>query len=524
MQKSTYDFETKRKYHQKLEDFVRKFYGTRLRKKRLREGMRVACFPGHEGLEILNVYDKLGIPRENIVGIERDPQVAQQIEDLKLGIRIENMKDYEFFEKAIKDEEKFDIVNLDYQGLITDDVDYALRILIGGPVIKDRSVLATNFLGNRDGSRRKFYGDVLLTCKHTDIMKAAVVEELNGNNKKAEEIYDEFKQKEAKLDSEKISNLRSDALTIFLLNSLWEGDSNLHVPEILREVIENFDSDYNNELSNKLKKISTTREMQNFLSSREYFGLVNTFSANIDLNVKEVGKRNGFDALVVGSSSIQGFLNLQEVNPFYAAAVRRGKYVSDSGAPMHFDFIYAKRINDEVSALNCAKVIFDYESNGLLLRLPENRREYVELCLELGKLFKKVKYTKAESLPEREFLGSSYKPKEINVNNIDGIEKISDTDVKLLLEAGCTPKEIIECYSGFTIDELIDLSQPKKQVINTKEEAYIAIKKLREEYGAVDSNLVREYYDTSAIDKSIPAYVAHDTMRQQKLGIISSNP
>ena len=37
----------------------------------------VLCFPGVDTTEIEEVYDPLGIPRENIIGLERDPEIAK---------------------------------------------------------------------------------------------------------------------------------------------------------------------------------------------------------------------------------------------------------------------------------------------------------------------------------------------------------------------------------------------------------------------------------------------------------------
>lgn len=116
-------------------------------------------------------------------------------------------------------------------------------------------------------------------------------------------------------------------------------------------------------------------------------------------------------------------------------------------------------------------------------------------------------------LPEREFLGSSYKPKsKIKENNL---EQIMAEEAKLLLYSGCTPEEINKCYSGFSIDDLVQMQAPIKKRIGSKEEAYLAIAELRKKDGRVAVGLIREAYDVeeSISDGSLKAYIAHDTMK-----------
>ncbi len=72
----------------------------------------VLCFPGINATEIYQVYDPLGIPRENITGIERDSQVAKELERKRLGIRVVNQS----IEDFVREQEtiNFNVVSLDY--------------------------------------------------------------------------------------------------------------------------------------------------------------------------------------------------------------------------------------------------------------------------------------------------------------------------------------------------------------------------------------------------------------------------
>lgn len=79
--------------------------------------IRVLCFPGIDATEIFQVYDSLGIPRSNIVGVEREAEIADKIGAKDLGIRLERttLEDYVASQSQID----FDIVSLDYTGPVS---------------------------------------------------------------------------------------------------------------------------------------------------------------------------------------------------------------------------------------------------------------------------------------------------------------------------------------------------------------------------------------------------------------------
>jgi len=76
--------------------------------------VRVLCFPGIDAEEIFQVYDQLKIPRGNIVGVEREPEIAEVLENKNLGIKVvrSSIEDY----VAGQDNLIFDVVSLDYTG------------------------------------------------------------------------------------------------------------------------------------------------------------------------------------------------------------------------------------------------------------------------------------------------------------------------------------------------------------------------------------------------------------------------
>src|SRR3989344_1300766 len=76
--------------------------------------LKVLCFPGIDAQEVFEVYDPLNIPRQNIVGIEREPSIASELERKKLGIQVirSTLEDYVTNQRDID----FDVISLDFIG------------------------------------------------------------------------------------------------------------------------------------------------------------------------------------------------------------------------------------------------------------------------------------------------------------------------------------------------------------------------------------------------------------------------
>ncbi|MEK6898776.1 MAG: hypothetical protein AABW79_01630 [Nanoarchaeota archaeon] len=131
----------------------------------------VLCFPGIDAAEIHQVYDPLSIPRENITGIERDPRVAQALEDKKLGIRIVN-KSIENFVKE-QDSFSFDVNSLDYCGPINQEQIGSLGKLLRKNE-NDEIIVHQANLAKRDANRASLYAFNLLTSdEERDMTKIA---------------------------------------------------------------------------------------------------------------------------------------------------------------------------------------------------------------------------------------------------------------------------------------------------------------------------------------------------------------
>lgn len=113
---------------------------------------RVLCLAGCEALEILEVYDLLGVPRKNIVCLEQDRKSSNEIRRRNLGIDVRHQTLDEF----IDDEgtEPFDIVSLDFTGQLGRYA-HALQRLRARGRVDDHAIFFTNFCGVREAGASK---------------------------------------------------------------------------------------------------------------------------------------------------------------------------------------------------------------------------------------------------------------------------------------------------------------------------------------------------------------------------------
>jgi hypothetical protein len=98
----------------KSRDLVREMIQKTLLTFRKPKDLKILFFPGIDAIEVFEVYDELGIPRENLIGVERDKNVAQTLEGENLGIQIINQSLEDYVEE--QSSFNFDVVSLDYIG------------------------------------------------------------------------------------------------------------------------------------------------------------------------------------------------------------------------------------------------------------------------------------------------------------------------------------------------------------------------------------------------------------------------
>ncbi|MFW5746309.1 MAG: hypothetical protein ACOCWQ_02030 [Nanoarchaeota archaeon] len=165
VQKTSYDFAAKQLYR----DTYRKFLASSLAHIPASQ-RRVLCFPGHEGLEITEVYDPLGIPRANIVALEQSPDIAETIRNQFPDITVITQDAYDYFQES---HGEFHAINLDYQGQLKQPEMLTLRKLLMNRSVANGGVLATNFFGNREPAQRQKQYAILANQAQVDLENIA---------------------------------------------------------------------------------------------------------------------------------------------------------------------------------------------------------------------------------------------------------------------------------------------------------------------------------------------------------------
>lgn len=116
--------------------------------------IKVLCFPGIDAAEVIQVYDALGIPRGNIVGLERERAVYSPLESKKLGIDLKRSR-LEDFVFGLKEHE-FDVVSLDFSGPLSRPYLLAIEMLCDKQK-RNHFVLHCANLLCRDGNSHNIY-------------------------------------------------------------------------------------------------------------------------------------------------------------------------------------------------------------------------------------------------------------------------------------------------------------------------------------------------------------------------------
>ena len=168
-----------------------------------------------------------------------------------------------------------------------------------------------------------------------------------------------------------------------------------------------------------------------------------------------------FEALDLGSM-LACALTFWCSDGYEVERIERYKYVSNSRSPMATDLLTVRLMRD----------VIDFKPYEVSVEItPERQRRIVIAGHEImkpvhlfhslvqkdirrvekrcSKLIQKLGVSLTGNLPRREHLGSGYVPK----------ESIGESDACDLLKSGCTPEEIVNCYSGISKKRLYDLKK-----------------------------------------------------------------
>jgi len=148
-----YGCKAKQEVRGKLKTFVESVYPSR----EFRKNLKILTLLGPNDYELRQIWDPLGISRENITSVERDPAVYEEVQNKNLGINLVRGTLEDFVEDT---SEKFNILNLDYTGYFSFAKQNTLIDIARKSIIGREGIVATWYSGRReDKESLKFLND-----------------------------------------------------------------------------------------------------------------------------------------------------------------------------------------------------------------------------------------------------------------------------------------------------------------------------------------------------------------------------
>lgn len=460
----SYDDPAKRISRDRLREFIK----TNLLSVRNPKDVKVLCFPGaeqegQEAVEVKEVYDPLGIPRENIVGLEMDPFRAVRLWKAGLGIEVAINNDLAYLSTTSR---RFDIINLDYVGTKSRDVLASLKEIASRQILTHLSILAIGNCARRENyATQDFlsYSSVLFDqskkltehiCRHGEDYEpfAKIRDVFSGGIEKVPQLPE-----------------ARDDFTLTLMRELVAGRS------------AKGDGWYYNAVLGRNPKITGATitkatatdpmALSDERNAEAFMQRIRLTASYVDHPNLQVVKADG--SLCDDETNKTFLMNLYPAMDlaYIVKSVERYKYVSNSGTPMDVDMVCAFQPLMVYQTIQSCLRSEEVDGRQRLSVYVPMAREFIKGLKAMRAKFMPFAQIMRDGLPERAHLGSSYERtqslEEIttggSVPSMDSVQEkpqetsrdpINKKEAIILLSAGYSPKEIADCYSSFTKGQL----------------------------------------------------------------------
>lgn len=308
--KDTYDFESKARARVELKNFVHEKY----RKPKDRKNIRVLTLLGHEDHELKQVWDPLGVPRENITVIEYLPKVHEIIKDNNLGVNLfpkaTSLEDY--IESS--SDKSFDIINIDETSNFNKRQRETLAKIAYNQMLGDNGILATWYLGKRENKSTRGWFEEVFSLD--------------------DEEYGCYK--------EKVRN-RSNIISRMISSIFIRGTLNYdHHPLFDEEYFDFFISEYTEKLFPEVLDLEnfSVEKASEFITEtfKEFFDNHSFAEISIRERINDILLRNLLPKYKIHQKILEEILYFQHTGSYFSTRQKRFKYVSDNGSPMLVDF------------------------------------------------------------------------------------------------------------------------------------------------------------------------------------------
>jgi hypothetical protein len=430
----SYQDPVKQKAREKLREFIK----SNLLSIKRPEDVKVVCFPGaeqdgQEALEVKEVYDPLGIPRQNITGLEYLSQNAARLRRANLGIEVVESDALNYF---LKNQRKFDVISLDYTGQQTLREATTLECIASREFLDKRGILLTNFIGKREGDQMQ---EILARRLHSRLMdennylkefgakKSQIIYEEDINGFKSANTLDQLRNaitvETAMIFMGGLINFpvglhmfSRDPKKDTVLNSLNENGG------LVNEGIYDIDNLFDKEIAEEQRRIELEKAYYSY-RVQEMFPILSPI----------VGR--------VGATSIINILQATVARPYLVSFMERYKYTGNNGSPMLMDLFSFKPFPYKtIDKLRSLIVYNPSDSSVVINPLGVSHDKFKKQLLSAIKEYLPYGHIAFDG---RVDLGSSYVPQKRK-------ERITKEQAIDLLRSGVDPVDIVECYGGFS--------------------------------------------------------------------------
>jgi hypothetical protein len=281
---------------------------------------KVAFFPGEKALE-LRVYDQLKIPRENLIGLERDPKLHKKLKKKNLGFKLTSqpMDALDFFKET---NEKFDIINLDYKGNLNDNIVETLENISGRQLLSEESIFGITCYAKREQKNVK---EVYKSAFNQELEAKIFIDSLYYKDFNKTDIDQYIKNK----SYSSFQKFKDQAITELVREIFVGGRDNLFINPIIKR------TPHYNELINKSKNVLE----ENNLEYKSEFELVRGFLRAHAFHLLNHFVDTGFiDSIQDPIGSVYAELATAfYTSPYYVKKLQKYKYTSTNRALMFSD-------------------------------------------------------------------------------------------------------------------------------------------------------------------------------------------
>ncbi|MBN1325895.1 hypothetical protein JW977_02860 [Candidatus Falkowbacteria bacterium] len=414
--------------------------------------IKVVCLESEELLEIINVFDKLGVPRKNIRVIERNEEIAKRIYEKGNGVWVYNYLDHHFFATT---REQFDIISLDYTGKKNQRIIESIRLITGRKLLKKKGILIINTFSARENREKLFLMPVanMIDISYSRTNDKNVISENECLENALKEI-ETFNEGGASLESSR------DSFTDFIIANIFDSGSTKFTEfNRLYPQVKDTDELIKQELEKMEFSDATQKENARLLLS------ANLHRREMCLHL---GRLFGNSDYRVTCFLYYGLRAIFEMK-YKIDAIERYKYISSNGAPMEFDLYAFSDIENQFSSLRSYFYLQDSAFGGKIMRVKSDKIRNSKKWQEIATNVYNANFLiRLPPIPERVFLGSSAKngkeddemarPKKVEkqqedssiLANIKPGDTITKEQAIELLDAGWTAKQIAKIFKGFT--------------------------------------------------------------------------